>query len=194
MPALDLHLEQARQYGRDMLALQLTPQAVLDRALASTHPLQTFLLTLDHIGGYKEDPIRKKSLLLAMLLNDRPERFLPLRDDEHIAPIIDYHLMRTFLRMGLVDVLDEELETRLTQRQIVSSAEEWAVRYPAYLAMEQLITLSGRSLNVVNGFLFSNARKRCPEMTEPECPSCTLDPVCAHRKEFFQPVLRTTFY
>ena len=29
MPALDLHLEQARHYGRDMLALQLTPQAVL---------------------------------------------------------------------------------------------------------------------------------------------------------------------
>ncbi len=194
VPARDLHLEQARQYGRDMLALQLTPQAVLDKALASTQPLQTFLVTLDQVGGYKEDPIRKKSLLLAMLLHDRPERFLPLGDDEQLAPIVDYHLMRSFLRLGLIDVLDGDLETKLTNRQIVSPSEEWAVRYPAYLAEEQLLTLSGRSLSAVNGFLFSTARKRCLEMTEPECQSCELDPVCAHRKAFFQPVFRTTFY
>ena len=47
---------------------------------------------------------------------------------------------------------------------------------------------------IVNGFFFANARKRCPEMTEPQCRLCPLDPVCAHRKEFFQPVLRTSFY
>ncbi|HSR33793.1 MAG TPA: PfkB family carbohydrate kinase [Anaerolineae bacterium] len=194
MPALDLHLEQAHQYGRDLLALQLTPQAVLDKALSSTQPLQTLLMTLDQVGGYKEDPLRKKSLLLAMILSDRPETFLPLRDDEQIAPIMDYHFMRSCLRIGLIDVLDGELETKLTNRQIVSPAEEWAVRYRAYLALDGVVTLSGKSLSAVNTFLFTNARKRCPEMTEPECQSCALDPVCAHRKEFFQPVLRTTFY
>jgi sugar/nucleoside kinase (ribokinase family) len=194
MPALDLHLEQARQYGRDMLALQLTPQVVLDRALASPQPLQTFLVTLDRVGGYKEDPLRKKSLLLAMGLNNRPERFMPLRNDEQIAPIMDYHLMRSCLRIGLIDVLDRELETKLTDRKLVSPAEEWAVRYPAYLAFEQLVTQSGKSLSTVNGFMFANARKRCPEMTEPECRICPLDPDCAHRKELFQPVLRTSFY
>jgi hypothetical protein len=93
--------------------------------------------------------------------------------------------MRSCLRIGLIDVLDGELETKLTNRQIVSPTEEWAVRYPAYLALEQLVTLSGKSLAAVNGFLFSNARKRCPETTEPECQACKLDPVCAHRKEFF---------
>jgi hypothetical protein len=63
MPALDLHLEQAQQYGRDMLALELTPQSVLDQALTSAQPLQTFLVTLDQVGGCKEDPLCKKSLL-----------------------------------------------------------------------------------------------------------------------------------
>jgi hypothetical protein len=167
---------------------------VLDKALASAEPLETFLLILDHVGGYKEDPIRKKSLLLALALNDRPETFLPLRDDEQIAPIMDYHLMRSCLRMGLIDVLEGGLETKLTSRQVVSPAEEWAARYPAYLAYEQLVTLSGRSPSIVNGLIFQNARKTCPEMTEPECDSCQLDLVCAHRKEFFQPVLRTSFY
>ena len=194
MPALDLHLEQARQYGRDMLALQLTPQAVVNRALTSTHPLQTFLLTLDQVAGYKEDPLRKKSLLLAMILKDRPERFLPLRDDEQLAPIMDYHNMRSCLRIGLIDVVDEDLREELINRQVVSPAEEWAVRYSAYLAYDQLVSLSGRSLSAVNNYLFTNARKRCPEMTEPNCQSCELDPVCAHHIEFFQPVLRTSFY
>jgi hypothetical protein len=183
----------AHHYGRDMLALGLTPRAVLDKALASAHPLQTFLLTLDHIGGYKEDPLRKKSLLLAMILNLRPENFLPLRDDEQIAPVIDYHLMRSCLRVGLIDVIDEELKMKLTNRQIVSPVEEWAVRYPAYRAMEQVEALAGKSTGAVDWYFF-NGRKRCPEMSAPECRSCQLDPVCAHRKKLFQPVLRTSFY
>ena len=193
MPALDLHLEQAHSYGRDMLALNLTPQAVLGKALASDQPLLTFLLILDQIGGYKEDPLRKKSSLLAMILNQRPENFLPLRDDEQVAPVIDYHALRSCLRIGLIDVMDEELNDKLINKQIVSPAEEWAVRYAAYRATEQVVDLSGKSTGAVDWFFFS-ARKRCPEMTEPECQLCQVDPVCAHRKELFQPVLRTTFY
>ena len=193
MPALDLHLEEAHHYGRDMLALQLTPQAVLGKALASAHPLGTFLDILDQIGGYKDDPLRKKSGLLALILNQRPEAFLPLRGDEQVAPVIDYHALRSCLRLGLIDVVDEELKNKLLYRQIVSPDEEWAVRYASYLAIDQVTALSGKSTGAVDQFFFG-ARKRCPEMSEPECRFCPVDPVCAHRKELFQPVLRTSFY
>jgi sugar/nucleoside kinase (ribokinase family) len=193
MPALDLHLEQARQYGRDMLALQLTPETLVREALASAQPLQAFLVSLDHVGGYKEDPLRKKSSLLALILDQRPERFLPLRSDEHVAPVIDYHLMRSCLRVGLINVLDEVLKNKLLARQIVSPAEEWAVRYAAFQAIERIVALSGKSAGAVDWFFFG-ARKRCPEMSEPECHYCQLDPICAHRKELFQPVRRTTYY
>jgi sugar/nucleoside kinase (ribokinase family) len=193
MPALDLHLEQARQYGRDMLALQLTPQKLVRETLASAQPLQTFLVSLDHIGGYKEDPLRKKSSLLALILNQRPEGFLPLRSDEGVAPVIDYNLMRSCLRVGLINVLDEQLKGKLLARQIVSPAEEWAVRYAAFQAIERTVALSGKSTGAVDWFFFG-ARKRCPEMSEPECHLCQLDPICAHRKELFQPVMRTTYY
>jgi sugar/nucleoside kinase (ribokinase family) len=193
MPALDLHLEQAHYYGRDMLTLQLTPQAALEKARASAQPLQTLMVTLDQIGGYKQDPLRKKSGLLALILNQRPESFLPLRDDEQIAPVIDYHAMRSCLRVGLIDVIDEELKGKLRNRQIVAPAEEWAVRYAAHRAMEQVVALSGKSEGAVD-WLFFNARKYCPEMSEPECRFCQVDSVCAHRSELFQPVLRTSFY
>jgi len=113
MPALDLHLEMANKYGQDMLALGLTPEIILERAQNSTSPLDTFLTALDQIGGYKEDPLRKKSSLLAMILNQRPEVFFRLQKDTKIAPVVDYHLLRSALRVGLVDVVDLELEEKL---------------------------------------------------------------------------------
>jgi hypothetical protein len=128
-----------------------------------------------------------------MILNQRPETFLPLRDDEQVAPVIDYHALRSCLRIGLIDVMDEELRDKLINRQIVLPAEEWGVRYAAYRATEQVVALSGKSTGAVDWFFF-NARKRCPEMTEPECRLCQVDPVCVHRVELFQPVLRTSFY
>jgi hypothetical protein len=193
MPALDLHLEMAQAYGRDMLALRLTPTIVLQKAQASSNPLQTFIRLLDTIGGYKEDPLRKKTDLLALILNQRPETFLPFGKNEQVEPVIDYHLMRSNLRVGLVDVLDKDLNRKLVDRQVISPDEEWVVRYTAYRAIEKVVAISGKSMGAVDWFFFG-ARKRCPEMSEPECHLCQIDSVCAHRKELFQPVLRTTFY
>jgi hypothetical protein len=63
-----------------------------------------------------------------------------------------------------------------------------------YRAFEQLGPLAGKSTCAVDQFFFHNARKRCPEMTAPQCPQCPLDRLCAKRKDLFQPVLRTTNY
>jgi len=137
--------------------------------------------------------LRKKAGLLALVLSQRPEGFLALGAGEKIPPVIDYHLMRSCLRVGLVDVLDEALREKLCGRQEVSLADEWAVRYAAYLSIGRVVSVSGKSVGAVDWFFF-NARKRCPEMTEPACHLCPIDPACTHRKELFQPVLRTTFY
>jgi hypothetical protein len=194
MPALELHLEQAQQYGRDMLALGLTPTELVRLAQASPRPLETSLMWLDHIGGYKEDPLRKKPVLLAMILNQRPEAYLAFGPDEHTMPVVDYHLLRSSLRMGLIDVVDGQLHRDLIDRRVLSPADEWAVRSATYLAIEQVAAGSGKSGGAVDNWLFFNSRKRCLEMTEPECALCPVDALCAHRKELFQPVIRTTFY
>ncbi len=193
MPALDLHLAQAHQYGGDMLALELTPQKIVEQAQSSPTPLKTFFELLDHIGGYKEDPLRKKSGLLAFILNQRPEVFLPFAEDEEVTPVIDYHAMRGCLRIGLAEVVDGALKEKLISRKVLFPSEEQAIRYAAYESINQVAIKSGKSMGAVDWFFF-NSRKRCPEMTEPDCQHCQLDPVCAHDKELFQPVLRTTFY
>jgi hypothetical protein len=101
--------------------------------------------------------------------------------------------MRSCLRIGLVDIRDDDLRRRVIARQELLADEEWAIRYAAYLAIQQVQQLSGRDMGTVDWFFFG-ARQRCPEMTEPDCPACPVDPVCAHRKELFQPVIRTTYY
>ncbi|NTU61835.1 MAG: hypothetical protein HGB05_00155 [Chloroflexi bacterium] len=204
MPVFDLHLAMAQSYGHDMQALGWTPQSVIETANASARPRQTFLSLLDHIGGYKEDPLRKKAMLLVLILEQRPEKFLRPADAPRLVregpgvraaepPVIDYHLMRSWLRTGLVDVMDDELRRKLIRREELSGADEWAVRFAAYQAMQQVQLLSGRSMGAVDWFFFG-ARRRCPEMTEPDCANCAIDAVCAHRKVLFQPVRRTTFY
>ncbi|HET7294654.1 MAG TPA: PfkB family carbohydrate kinase [Vicinamibacteria bacterium] len=193
LPASDLHLEQARAYGRDMLALGLTPAGIVDAANASPRPLLSLLERLDHVGGYKEDPLRKKSALLAVILQQRPERFLRSTPGEMAPPIVDYHVQRSCLRTGLVGLRDEGLRRRLVSRRTLDARDEDAVRRACAAAVEELQRLSGRSMGAVDYLLFM-ARERCPETAEPECARCVLDPACAHDKPLFQPVLRTTFY
>ena len=193
MPAVELHLELARAYGRDMIAMGWTATGIAEEANAAASPLADFLRRLDHVGGYKEDPLRKKSALLATILQQRPERFLRLGEHEVAPPIVDYHVQRSCLRTGLVVVPDEDLRTRLIARQTLPPADEWAVRDACAAAVRELQRQSGRSMGAVDYLLFT-ARERCPEVTEPECERCSLDPACAHDKALFQPVLRTTFY
>jgi hypothetical protein len=193
LPAVELHLDLARAYGRDMLALDWTPEAVVNAVNAATEPQAAFLQRLDHVGGYKEDPLRKKSALLATILQQRPERFLRRDRDEVAPPIVDYHVQRSCLRTGLVVVEDEALRRRLVERQVLAPADEQAVRSACAAAVRELQGRSGRSMGAVDYLLFT-ARERCPEMSEPECARCSLDPVCRHDKALFQPVLRTTFY
>jgi hypothetical protein len=194
MPAFDLHLEKTRQYGKDMLALGLTPENILAYVQNSPTPLRTFSMMLNHIGGYKEDPIRKKTDLLAMCLDARPEKLFQFREDEAVLPVVDYHCMRACLRMGLIEIKVPALEKKLTSRALVTEDEEWAVRYAAFLIQEQIIALSGRAVDAVHWFFFNYTRDHCPEMADPVCSDCAMDGMCAHRKEMFQPVFRTTFY
>ncbi len=193
MPMLDEHLHCAQSYGRDMLALGWMPAEIVARANASDKPLHAFLAQIDHIGGYKQDPLRKKATLLAIILQQRPEQFLHADSDEIVSPIIDYHLQRACLRMGLIEVTDARLRQSLVNRELLAAEDEWAIRRTAYTAIERLQRASGKSMGAVDWFFF-NARRRCPEMTEPECAHCAADPVCTHRKDLFQPVRRTTFY
>jgi hypothetical protein len=194
MPALELHWKIAQAYGKDMMALKMTPQVIVEKSNASERPLETFLSILDHISGYKEDPLRKKSNLLAFILMQRPERFLRIAQGGEMQPVIDYHAMRFCLRTGLIEIDDEALREKIIEKMLITAEEEWVIRYACYIAIQKLSEYSGLDAGAVDHFTFSYTRQHCPEMTVPDCGQCALDQVCTHLKSLFQPVIRTTFY
>ncbi len=193
LPVLASHGELARAYGRALLERGLSPASILAGSRSSGRSLKTFLDLVCSLPGYREDPLRKKALLLALILSGRPEGFLAVSDPEHWAPVVDYHNLRCALRLGLVEVSDADLRARLAAREFVSAGEEAELRELVFRALQELIRISGRSAAQVDA-LFFNARRSCPEMSAPDCASCLFGAVCPRGTELFQPVFRTTCY
>ncbi len=192
LPHPEVYALQAIVSARDLLGLGLTPASLVEEANRSARPIAHLLDGLGHVSGYKEDPWRKKASLLALILSQRPERFLR-PSEEDVPPIVDYHVMRSCLRMGIVEATDPDLVARLRDRVFVEDDEEEAVRAACYSAVVELQKAGGLPMAALDRFLFTN-RTRCPEMETPDCPSCPADPVCAHLEEMFQPVFRTAAY
>jgi hypothetical protein len=107
--------------------------------------------------------------------------------------VVDYHVQRSCLRLGLEVVGDARLARRLVGRELLDASEEDCVRRACWSATDAVRRRSGRSMGAVDWFFFQN-RRRCPEMEEPRCGECPADPACAHARTLFQPVLRTSFY
>ncbi len=193
LPVLATHYNLAINYGRDMHQMGWTPETLVAEARLQPRPVRWLLQQLDHLPGYREDPLRKKSMLLVVALGQRPEKFIELSEQSDVAPIIDYHLMRSCFRTGLVRIDDPELDRLVSARRLLSPTDENALRMPCFEAVRQLSRRSGRSIAAIDWFFFG-ARSRCPEVDAPDCARCAIDAVCAHRVSLFQPVYRTTFY
>jgi sugar/nucleoside kinase (ribokinase family) len=169
-------------------------RSVIDRANASDDPLATLLETLSTIPGYGEDPLAKKANLLALILANRPEHFLHLGEPGSIAPIADYHNIRTLLRTGCVRVVDSNLHQTLERRSWTDAVGEASVRSAAYEAITALCDASGLNVGEVDGFLFTLGRSLCLETEDPRCEECPLVESCAGNTGLFQPIFRTTAY
>ncbi len=170
-----------------------TPGDLLRQVSSGTNRLHALLAEAGRIPGYREDPLRKKLMLLALALVNRPEHFLEVDDPSAFGPVIDYHLMRSALRTGLVEVDDPALRSRLAGRRALEPAEEDRIRRTVFQAIEQLHDVSGVSHAAIDWFFFQN-RTRCPEMSPPDCPACPVQSICARHTGLFQPVFRTEAY
>ncbi|HOW96591.1 MAG TPA: hypothetical protein P5567_06410 [Kiritimatiellia bacterium] len=193
LPMWPEHREIIQRYAAWLRAAPRPPAELVAAANAAPEPLKAFLDEAGKVPGYAEDPMRKKLQLLAIILENRPEHFLRVTDPWNHRPIIDYHLQRSALRTGLVDVDDARVLADLEARRLVSADTEQDIRSAVYHAVARLVEQSGMSVAAIDYFFFMN-RTRCPEMREPDCPSCPVREFCARRTKLFQPVFRTEAY
>lgn len=153
------------------------------------HQLNTFCDWLCETPGYIDNYLNNKSKLLAMVLANRPEKFLKINPEVEWPPIINHHLTRLVLRLGLLDI-NKYLADDLKARSCVSRDE---VGGEVFNALCQVSKLSGKP-TIFFDYLMRQVSQQCSEISTPECGKCQLQSVCAQRIELFQPVCRTTFY
>lgn len=193
LPMWPEHLAIIRGYARWFLDNHTSPAEVLEGSNRNKKPLNALLAQLSVIPGYCEDPLLKKAMLLATILENRPEKFLRVSDPQSATPIVDYHIQRSALRTGLIRITDSALSAKIVARMRLEEREEQVIRQATYDAMLELIRESGLSAAAIDYFFFTS-RTRCPEMTEPECEVCPVQSICARQTALFQPVIRTTCY
>jgi len=188
-PDLEARFKLTRSYGKSVI----DPSGLVRKVNRDKSSLRSFLELSALIPGFDQDELRKKNLLLAMALANRPEQFLKASDPENWMPIIDYHLMRLALRMGLINLNSYFSQEWNKDRSWVKAGEEMQIRSACFEAIKELIRQSGHTMSFVDHKLWSG-RKYCPEMKEPDCQNCPFSSVCKKRTELFQPVFRTTAY
>ncbi|OGN05272.1 MAG: hypothetical protein A3B99_01770 [Candidatus Yanofskybacteria bacterium RIFCSPHIGHO2_02_FULL_44_12b] len=190
---LTIRHQMAVDYGKFMSRFTDSPvESLVSFANSQKRPLSFFLRQTKNLPGYDKDELAKKNLLLAMILSNRPERFLRVNSEEKWNPIVDYHLMRVALRLGLVDLYPAE-DRLIASRGYVMPSVEKAIRQKVFDAVGRVIDLSGKPMSEID-FLMWSARRYCPEMTKPNCSKCVLSEVCPKKDWLFQPVFRTTNY
>lgn len=202
-PDLETRYQMTRAYGEffygngeKVTAGAKEPKELLDVVNVASNPAEKLTQLLAYCPGYEYclDNMRKKSRLLAMTMTNRPEHFIMrVSANTQWEPIVDYHLMRLALRLGMVVLDAEREETDNKKRRWVGKETEASIREETRSAVRCLIYESGKSMAFVDNVLW-RGRKYCPEMETPNCAECPLQTVCEKRVELFQPVFRTTAY
>jgi hypothetical protein len=133
---------------------------------------------LSRFRAYR-DPARKKSFLLVHLLRSL-EVFEPV-DPERLGLPADYHILRIFLRSGILRVRGERAAALLAGRPM-SAGEDLLLRRAAVRAgfmMAEVVPLGRLDL-----LLWMLGRNCCFYEHEPVCRTgpCTLAPICSFRQ------------
>lgn len=107
------------------------------------------------------DPQQKKTTFLLKLLEE--SNLLSIADPENLIPIMDYHMQRVLLRLGCVEIVDEEYREIIASRQLLDSDEP--IRSLCIEAFKRIAQLSGHPITKMNDFFWSLGRSCCHETT-----------------------------
>ncbi|AFK51086.1 iron-sulfur cluster loop containing protein [Thermogladius calderae 1633] len=149
---------------------------------------------VDYMRVFKafEDPVEKKTMLLAKFLAGRG-LFNPV-DELDVA--VDNHLTRQAVRTGLV-VVSGELWDKIKQGVEISRDEDVLLRLTVKLAYRHLSSTAGIRASTLDDFFWLHGRTVCLR-DKPECEKCILRNVCtAFRNKSFmvnEPTYYNTWY
>uniref|UniRef100_A0A7J3Y0L1 Iron-sulfur cluster loop n=1 Tax=Thermogladius calderae TaxID=1200300 RepID=A0A7J3Y0L1_9CREN len=139
-----------------------------------------------------EDPVEKKTMLLAKFLKVRGI-FNPIQP---IDVAVDNHLTRQALRLGFISV-SGELWSKIKSGVEIGPEEDILLRLSVKLSFRHLSHSTGLPAEVLDDFFWLHGRSVCLR-DEPDCERCVFRTVCvAYRNKSFmvnEPVYYNTWY
>jgi len=144
------------------------------------------------LAGFKafSDPLKKKITFFVKLAVDGG--VLRIKDTDNIIPIMDYHMQRVLLRMGCVEIKNENLKKSLCDRnKLISDAE---IRNACIDAVRIIANKSGHGILKMNDFFWPLGRSCCNETTLCHNGNCIKSPctfnsmvnISSHEKCIFE--------
>lgn len=127
---------------------------------------KSILKTLATFKAYR-DPVQKKSFFLLSLM--RNTSIWNYQDHENLGAPVDYHEVRGHLRLGTVEVTDDNLRRKLLNHDIVTPVEDVAIRRSV---LDAIMYISNQSLiRDPSGFhyLYWNIFRNYCSVNEPNC-------------------------
>lgn len=170
-------------YTRVYLLRDLGKKALLRggfEALVSTSSIGELKKRLAEIRAY-EDPVAKKTMLLAKFLDGR--KLADFKDVEEADVPVDNHLSRIAYRLGIVDIDYDFLESGIE----LTREDDIKLREVVKTAWRIVAKLADVHPFALDDFLWNFGRKTCLRV-QPRCDSCPLRDVCkAHAVSRYPP-------
>jgi hypothetical protein len=141
-------------------------ESLLEGTGARLHGPDGFMQRLDRFQAFREDPLRKKSnVLVHEIVRDGIATF---QDSNKIAPAIDYHIIRLYLRSGRVVPLHRETLDLLKQDSFPRPRLVKLLRQAVSEALSLTALYADRSIPEVNSLEWQIGREVC-DRGRPKC-------------------------
>ncbi len=155
----DLGAEIISRYDND-------PEGLIAAAKGHLYGSAGLMTLLDHFEAFREDPLRKKSnVLIHEVVRQKVGRF---EDEAQIAPAVDYHIMRLYLRTGRVVPVHAATLMLLQSNSAPRQRLVKLLREGVSEALSLTAFYTGMSVPEVNTFEWQIGRQIC-DRVHPEC-------------------------
>ncbi len=142
--------------------------------------MRELLARLSWFRAY-EDPVAKKSLLLAKFLHKR--RLKVFRDEENFQVPVDNHLTRIAFRLGIVELEDHSPIDRQVE---LNPSQDIKIRMKVRDAWKRVSEASGVDPFTLDDFLWTHGRTICLPRN-PRCRDCILRKACRSSRTGYFP-------
>ncbi|MCL2382911.1 MAG: hypothetical protein FWC79_01775 [Oscillospiraceae bacterium] len=131
--------------------------------------------SINSIEVFSEDPLHKKTNLLAQILMN--DEIIIVEDEYNIEPMVDYHIIRLYLRTGRIKIVNKEIEEKIRKKEELSLEQITELRQMIAKQIQRVCSKYSKTANELNIVDWYTGRNICQKETA-NCKECPYNRCC----------------